>query len=414
MLRDVEDVPMKRLVCVVVAILFVGCGGGGGTSGNGAPVIANLSVFPPRATLNEGVGGITDVSGSLDFSDDGGDLLEAWLQVHDSAGTLIDNLVIPIQAGGIKQGTLVGAFSIGTTAADVYVINVSVKDSVGNVSNTLSVMFVVALPPSTSVPPTVLESGHTMIRLSGAAGLYYGSGRASAVSIGPTGDVYVGDPQWGRIFKLDPVTGSKSLHADGLPPGFPLEICWTQSGKMFGTSNATSGNVREITSGSPVSLATVPGLPAGILGIAGDSLLVTDSVNSIWTVSPSGLVTPFLTGLQNPSTLALDNAGFLYFSAVVPGGVAIFRTSTGGAPSPTLLIPLLPSADHFAVDNAGSVYASDWYSASIYKVSNGKVTLFASGFGGIGNWGGPAGLAIDNTGALYVADGDNLWKITTP
>jgi hypothetical protein len=404
---------MRRLACVVVAILFVGCGGGGG-GGNGPPVLSNLSVFPPRATLNEGVGGMMDVTGSLDFSDDGGDLLEARLQVYDSAGRLLDNLVIPIQAGGIKQGTLVGAFSVGTAAVDVYEIKVNVKDSVGNVSNTLSGMFVVALPPSRTVPPTVLEAGHTMTRLSGAAGLNFGSARATAVSIGPMGDVYVGDPQWGRIFKLDPVTGSKSLHADGLPPGFPLDICWTPSGKMFGTTNTTSGNVWEITSGSPVSSVTLPGIPAGIRGIAGDSLLVTDSVSSIWKVSPLGLVTPFLTGLQNPSTLSLDDAGFLYFSAVAPGGAAIFRTSTGGSPSPSLLVPMVPAADHLAVDGAGNIYASDWYSASIYKVSGGKVTLFASGFGGIGNWGGPAGLAVDNTGALYVADGDNLWKITTP
>jgi hypothetical protein len=413
MLRDVEEVPMKRLVCVVVAILFVGCGGGGG-GGNGPPVLSNLSVFPPRATLNEGVGGMLDVSGSVDFSDDGGDLLEARLEVYDSAGTLLDNLVIPIQAGGIKQGTLVGGFSVGTGVADVYVIKVNVKDSGGNVSNTLSGMFVVALPPSTTAPPTVLEPGHTVIRLSGATGLFFGSARARAVSIGPTGDVYVGDPEWGRIFRLDPVTGFKTVHAAGLPPGFPLDICWTPSGRMFATTNATTGNVWEITSGSPVPVATVPGLPGGIRGFAGDSLLVADGVDIIWKVTTLGLVTPFLTGLQNPSALSLDDAGFLYFSAVVPGGAAIFRTSTGGSPSPSPLVPMLPAADRIAVDGAGNIYASDWYSASVYKVSGGKVTLFASGFGGIGNRGGPVGLAFDGTGSLYVADGDNLWKITTP
>lgn len=404
---------MRRLACVIVAMLFMGCGGGGG-GGNGAPVLSNLSVFPPRATLNEGVGGMINVSGSVDFSDDGGDLFEARLQVYDSAGTLLDNLVIPIQAGGIKQGTLVGGFTVGTGVADVYVIKVNVKDSGGNVSNTLSGMFVVALPPSRTAPPTVMEPGHTVIRLSGASGLFFGSARARSVSIGPTGDVYVGDPESGRIFKLDPVTGIKTVHATGLPPGFPLDICWTPSGKMFATTNATSGNVWEITSGFPVFVATVPGLPGGIRGFDGDSLLVTDGVSSIWKVSPPGLVTPFLTGLHNPSTLSHDNAGALYFSAVAPGGAVIFRTSTGGSPSPSLLVPMLPAADRIAVDGAGNIYASDWYSASVYKVSGGKVTLFASGFGGIGNQGGPVGLAFDDSGSLYVADGDNLWKITTP
>jgi hypothetical protein len=352
-----------------------------------------------------------DVSGSVDFSDAEGDLAEAWLHVYDSAGTLIDNLVLPIQAGGIKQGTLVGAFSVGTATADVYVIHVNVKDRGGNVSNTLTGMFVVALPSSMTVPPTVLEPGHTMIRLSGAAGLYYGSARASAVSIGPTGDVYVGDPQWGRIFKLDPMTGSRSLHSDGLPHGIPTDICWTLSGRMFATSSALpGGNVWEVTSGSAVPVATVPGIPAGIRGIARDSLLVADASDIIWEVTSAGRVTAFLWDLSGPSALTLDVAGDLYFSS----GRGIFKTSTVGSPSPSLFVPMLPSAGYIVVDGAGNLYASDSYAASIYKVSGGKVTLFASGFGGIGSWGGPAGLAIDNTGALYVADGDNLWKITTP
>lgn len=399
---------MSRLACVIAAILFVGCGGGGGGD-NGAPIISNLSIFPARATLNEG-GGAINVNGSLDVSDTGGDLAEAWLQVYDSAGTLLDNLVIPIQAEGMKQATLVGTFSVGTAVADVYVIKVNVKDSDEQVSNTLSGMFVVALPPSTTIPPTVLESGHTIIRFSGAAGLFYGSARAAAVSIGPTGDIFVGDPQWGRIFKLDAVTGSKSLHSDGLPHGIPIDICWTLSGKMFATSNSVpGGNVWEVTSGSPVFLATVPGIPAGVRGIAGDSLLVADSSDTIWKVSPAGQVSAFLWDLAGPSALTLDNAGDLYFSS----WRGIFKSSTVGSSSPTLFA-LLPSAGYIAVDGAGNVYASDSYSASIYKVSGEKVTLFASGFGGIGVWGGPAGMAIDNTGALYVADGDNLWKITTP
>lgn len=406
---------MKRLACVIAAMLCVGCGGGGG-SGNEAPVIGNLSIFPPRATLNEGVGGMMDVNGSVDFSDAGGDLAEARLQVYDSAGALIDNLVIPIQAGGIKQGTLVGAFSVGTTTAGVYVVKVNVKDSGGMVSNTLSGMFVVHLPPSTAVTPTVLESGHTIIRLSGAAGLYVGSAKAQGVAVGPTGEIYVGDPQWGRIFQLDPVTGSKTMHASGLPTGLPVDICWTPSGKMFATSNSVpGGNVWEVTSVSPVFRATLPGIPTGIRGIADDSLFVADRSDTIWKVSPAGLATPFLTGLRGPASLALDNAGFLYYSTILPAaGAAISKVSTVGVPTPSLVVPMLPSVDYIAVDAVGTIYASDRYSASIYKVSGGIVTLFASGFGGDSIWGGPAGMAIDNTGALYVADMDNLWKITTP
>jgi sugar lactone lactonase YvrE len=403
--------PVRKIACLIVATLLVGCGGGGGGGpAVHAPVLDNLSLSPAWATLNQG-GGSVVVQGNVIFSDSGGDLSEAWLQVYNSAGTLIDNLVIPISAPGITQGILGGAFSAGSTATDVFTINVNVKDIGGKVSNTVSGMFVIALPPSTTVPPTVLEAGHTVIRLSGAAGLFYGSARAESVSIGPTGDVYVADPQWGRIFKLDPVTGSKSLFADGFPQGMFRDICWTPSGKMFATSNSVpGGNVWEVTSGTPVFLATVPEIPAGIRGIAGGSLLVADSSQTIWKVSPAGQVAAFLWGLSGPSALTIDNAGDLYFTS----WRGIFKSSTIGSPSPTLLDPMVPGGGHIAVDGEGNLYASGRSSASIYKVSGGKVTLFASGFGGIGVWGGPTGLAFDNTGSLYVADGDNLWKITTP
>jgi len=405
---------MRRLACVIVAMLLVGCGGGGGDGGgNGPPVIENLSIFPARATLNEGVGSKIEVNGSVDFSDPGGDLAEAWLQAYDSAGTLIDNLVIPIQAGGIKQGSLVGAVSVGTGTADVYVIHVNLKDGAGNVSNTLSGMFVVALPTTFSGPPTVLESGHTVIRLSWAA---IGSTWADGISVGPTGEIYVSEPQMGRIYKVDPLTGSTSLHASGLPAGMAVDTCWTPSGKMFATSNSVpNGNVWEVTSGSSVFLAELPGIPTGIRGIAGDFLFVADRADVIWKVTPAGLATGFLWGLRNPKSLALDDAGFLYYSTTLPfAGAAISRAATGGMPSPSLVVPMLPAADYIAVDGAGDIYVSDRYAASIYKVSEGKVTLFASGFRGIGSGGGPSGLAIDNTGALYVADGNSLWKITTP
>ncbi len=379
-----------------------------------APAIANLTIFPPRAALNEG-GGTVTVNGSVDFSDGGGDIAEVRLLVHDSAGTLIDNLVMPVQAPGLCQGTLAGTFAVGTTAADVYVIKVNVGDNGGNLSNTVSGMFVIHLPRLTTVPPAVLEPGLTVSPVPATGGLSPDGARAGAVSIGPTGDIYVGDSQFGRIFKLNPLNGSKTLHASGLPSGMPMDICWTPSGRMFATSNGTpGGNLWELTTGSPVLLSTLPGMPTGVRGGSGDTLFVADRSTFIWKVSPAGSATPFLTGLQGPTSLALDNAGYLYYSTLLPQGTSVSRTSTGGAPSPTMFVPLLPASDSIVVDGAGNLYASDRFSASIYKVSGGRVFLFASGFTGDSVWGGPAGLAIDNTGALYVADMNSLWKITTP
>lgn len=123
---------------------------------------------------------------------------------------------------------------------------------------------------------------------------------------------------------------------------------------------------------------------------------------------------PYRTGLPPPRSLALDASGVPWISVALPVGPAILKTSIGKSPLPSLIVPLLPAADHTVADSARNRYAADGDSASIHKVSGGTATLFASSLAGDGAWEGPAGLAIGNTGALYVADMDDLRKITTP
>ena len=75
------------------------------------------------------------------------------------------------------------------------------------------------------------------------------------------------------------------------------------------------------------------------------------------------------------------------------------------------------------IDANGNLYVTDYYNYRIRKVTPaGVVSTFAGsgsyfsadGVGTSANLGGPINVAIDNTGNLYIAQGDNLIRKITP
>jgi sugar lactone lactonase YvrE len=134
--------------------------------------------------------------------------------------------------------------------------------------------------------------------------------------------------------------------------------------------------------------------------------------------------------LNTPTGVAVDTGGNLYVAdqygnrlrRVTPFGVIQTIAGTGAqgstgdnglAVNATLLWPR-----GVAVDSAGNVYVSEYGGARVRKVSpTGLITTVAGtgsqAFGGDGGlateaslrW--PAGLAVDNSGNLYIADRDN-------
>jgi hypothetical protein len=130
------------------------------------------------------------------------------------------------------------------------------------------------------------------------------------------------------------------------------------------------------------------------------------SVPFMFTATPTS--TPVSTPTASPDTVELTTlAGFgLTGSADGTGTAASFWGPFG-----------------VAVDTSGNVYVSDWGDDLIRKItSNGVVTTLA-GSGAMGSTNGsataasflwPAGVAVDTSGNVYVADGVNdlIRKIT--
>jgi sugar lactone lactonase YvrE len=118
--------------------------------------------------------------------------------------------------------------------------------------------------------------------------------------------------------------------------------------------------------------------------------------NQVYEVTPVGVVSTFATGLSGPAALAFDGSGNLYVAEfygndvikITPDGVV--STFASGIASPAGL----------AFDGSGNLYVgSQTFSGYIDKITPaGVVSTFATGIAT------PGGLAFDGNGNLYVTD----------
>jgi len=213
------------------------------------------------------------------------------------------------------------------------------------------------------------ESGITVTTFAGSGGGYAdGTGTAAqfsyptGVAVDASGDVYVADKSNDKIRKITPagvvstLAGSNNGYADGTGTA-------AQFSSLSGVTVDASGNV-----------------------YVGDM-----SNNKIRKITPAGVV----------STLAGSSAGY----ADGTGTAAQFNYPVG-----------------VAVDASGNVYVADYYNHKIRKITPaGEVSTLAGSTGGYADGTGtaaeffyPAGVAVDASGNLYVADygNDKIRKIT--
>jgi uncharacterized protein (TIGR03437 family) len=366
---------------------------------------------------------------------DGGPANQAQLQLPsgvavDSNGNVYiadtgDNLIRKVTTDGYIA-TIVGngypGFSGDAAAANQATVNkpedVAV-DSSGNIyiADTANA----AIRKITTDGNINTVAGNASIGFAGDGGLATSAGLIEpyAVSVDSSGEIFIAEPEDGRIRKVDSKSNINTIAGNGTL-GFagdnaaatsaefylPTGVAVDSSGNVYIADSANS-RIRKL-SGSNVS--TVAG--NGAISYAGDGGTATKAE------------------LNSPQGVAADSAGNLYIAdsannvvrkVAANGSIStLLGNGTAGSGNSQLNSP-----QGAAVDSAGNVYVADTQNSRVLKISGGSVSVAAgtgtAGFGGDGGAAGsaqlnePIGLAVDSSGNLYIADFGNqrIRKVTS-
>ena len=277
------------------------------------------------------------------------------------------------------------------------------------------------------VPPNIYGQVSTFAG-TGTVGSTNGVGTSASISaplgltVDASGNIYVGDYNNNIIRKITPAAvvttfaGLAGAHgtADGIGANarftLPEGVAADQTGNIFVADNFNN-LIRKISQAGAVITF------AGTAGVFGDD-------NGLGTAAK----------FNNPQGVAVDNSGNVY---VADGGNNMIRKITPAGLVSTLAGNLAAGSNDgtstqarfngpagVAVDGSGNVYVADAFNNLIRKITPSGVVSTIAGTGAAGSTDGPAlsasfdsplAIAIDKYGTLYIADEKNnkIRKIST-
>lgn len=273
-----------------------------------------------------------------------------------------------------------------------------------------------------------------------------------AVAMDRAGNLYVGEVDAAKVFKLTPAGEVTILGAGGPAIGDPVGVAVGRDGAVY-VADADGNSIYKITPDGAVTLLAKPSMamtatslstPTSVVAdAAGNAFVTNNGSNVILKITPEGVASVFAgksgalgsadgTGdtarFSAPRGIAIDPAGNLY---VADEGNSNIRkitaagavTTLAGAAGSSGSADGIGAAARFAAprglaaDAAGNVYVADTDNHVIRKITKaGVVTTLAGHAGDSGKADGaasaarfsePRGVAVDAAGTIYVADAGN-------
>ena len=263
-------------------------------------------------------------------------------------------------------------------------------------------------PQEEAAAPTTAPTGWVVTTVAGSGVPSFADGGATAaqfdqpggVAVDAAGDVYVADSQNNRIRKITPQGAVTTLAGSGA------------RGSADGPASSASFY-----------------LPYGLAVDSGGNVYVADlQDNRIRKVTPQGSVVTVTgsTGLHAPQSVAVGGAGNLFVadwgtSQIVEITAQGSARVVAGSGQTGYADGLGTSAEFnspagIAVDSSGNIYVADTQNNRIRKITPGGMVTTIAGSGQAGFVDGPAtsaqfrfpvGVTVDAAGNVYVADGQN-------
>ena len=215
--------------------------------------------------------------------------------------------------------------------------------------------------------------------------------------------------------------GTRGYRGDGGPAvaarlRLPTGVALDESGNLY-IADTSNHRIRKVDSAGVIT--TVAG--DGTQGFGGDSGAATAAqLNDPYGVALDGSGNLYIADTDNERIRKVDASGVI--STVAGDGTYDFSGDGGSAVAARLNVP-----EGVALDESGNLYIADTYNERIRKVDASGVisTVAGNGTSGFGGDGGPAvaaqlnspsGVALDGAGNLYVADTYNhrIRKVAAP
>jgi sugar lactone lactonase YvrE len=455
-IADVAGSDVRKVSATSGTITTVAGNGSYGYSGDGGPATS--------ASFRSPAGVAVDHSGNLYIADRSNNVIR---EVNASSG------VISTVAGtGSASGAVPGSYSGDggpATSATLYNPQSVAVDGAGNfyISDTYN-QVIRKVTASSGIITTIAGNGSACQSFGGDGGSATSIGFCypQSVSVDGAGNLYIADTYDYRVREATvvatPPTTQTAAPVFSVSAGSYAEpqivtltdttpgasIYLTMDGSAPSTASQgyngpvnVSGTVTiKAISVSPGYLPSTP--VAAAYTITSPPAAVITTVAGSGAIGFSGAGGPATSAaIGYPSGLALDRAGNFYFSDALNEVVWMVSTKTGvlnviagngtagysgdGGPATSAQMNYPQGV---AIDSAGNLYIADNGNGVIRKVAagTGVMTTFAgngrAGVAGNGNGGpainaeldGPAGLAVDSAGNLYIADSfDNMVRMAS-